>query len=87
MHAFKEAGKVPQIFARVNMRQTALEFAEAGLALAVIPKEKSESLAKNLWARPYTSTAHTMEKTIFKLKDRELSAPMKKFLEVYRSHL
>ena len=87
VHAFKEAGKVPQIFARVNMRQTALEFAEAGLALAVIPKEKSESLAKNLWARPYTSTAHTMEKTIFKLKDRELSAPMKKFLEVYRSHL
>lgn len=87
VRAFREAGQVPHIFALVGTRHTAIGFAEAGLALAVIPKEKSESLAPNLWARPYTSTAHTMEKTIFKLKGKELSAPIKKFLEVYQSYL
>jgi DNA-binding transcriptional LysR family regulator len=87
LRVFREKRRVPHIFALVNMRQTALEFAEAGLGLAVVPKEKSESLAPDLCTRPYISTAHTMEKTIFKLRDKELSAPMKKFLEVYQTHL
>jgi DNA-binding transcriptional LysR family regulator len=87
LQAFRQEKIVPYIFALVSTRSTALRFAEEKLALAVIPKEKSEDLAPNLWARPFTGTAFTMEKTIFKLRGKPLSAPMLKFLEVYETCL
>ncbi len=74
----------PNIFIEAGTKSSALGFAQAGLAIAVVPLEPQETLPKGLTAVPLTDNRLTIAKTFLKLKNRELSVPMKKMLDFYK---
>ena len=74
----------PNIFIEAGTKASALGFAQAGLAIAVVPLEPQEVLPKGLAAAPLTDNRLTIAKTFVKLKNRELSVPMKKMLDFYK---
>ena len=74
----------PNIFIEAGTKASALGFAQAGLAIAVIPLEPQETLPKGLTATPLTDNRLTIAKTFVKLKNRELSVPMQRMIDFYK---
>lgn len=74
----------PNIFIEAGTKTSAFGFAQAGLAIAVVPLEPQEALPKGLAAIPLMDSRLTVAKTFVKLKSRELSVPMKKMLDFYK---
>jgi len=83
----KRHGLTLRVFAFVGNRSSALRFAEAGLACALVSREPSEKLSDSLCFRRLKAPELTISKTIFKRRGQQLSAPMQKFLEVYAAQL
>ena len=74
----------PYPFAIVGTRVAALDYAMENLAIAVVPLEEAEPLPKELIRFRIEDPRVMIHKTIIKLKGRELSMAMRKFLEVYQ---
>ena len=81
---FNEDGFSPNIFIEAGTKTSAIRFAEAGMGIALIPLEAQETLPPELRSAPINDSRLSIEKTIFKLKDRELSAPMQTLIDFYR---
>lgn len=74
----------PNIFIEAGTKTSAFGFAQAGLAIAVVPLEPQEALPKGLAAIPLMDSRLTVAKTFVKLKSRELSVPMQKMIDFYK---
>lgn len=77
----------PYPFAIVGTRVAAVDYAMENLAIAVVPLEEMEMLPKELIRFRIEDPRVMIHKTIIKLKGRELSMPMRKFLEVYQREI
>ena len=75
------------IIATGDTRQTAMRFAEEGLAWALIPWEAIEALPPRVVSFTLEGLDNSALKTIFCMRDRTLSPVMKTFLTVYAEEL
>ena len=75
---------VPNILIEAGTKISALNFAQAGLAIALVPLEQNEKLPDGLVAVPLNDIRFSVSKTMIKLKDHELSAPMQKLIDFYK---
>ncbi|MBQ8918572.1 MAG: LysR family transcriptional regulator [Acidaminococcaceae bacterium] len=80
----REDGFTPNIFIEAGTKISALGFAQAGMAIALVPLEPQETLPDGLVAVPINDTRLSISKTFVKLKGRELSAPMQKMIDFYK---
>ncbi|HBX74560.1 MAG: LysR family transcriptional regulator [Acidaminococcaceae bacterium] len=83
----REDGFTPNIFIEAGTKTSALNFAQAGLAVALIPLEPKESLPDGLLSVPVNEPRLSISKTFVKLKGRELSAPMQKLIDFYKENV
>ena len=74
----------PNILIEAGTKISALNFAQAGLAIALVPLEPNEKLPDGLAAVPLNDIRLSVSKTFIKLKDRELSAPMRMMIDFYK---
>lgn len=81
---FSEADVPCRVFSESTNRNTAVLWAEAGLAAAVIPSE-SFDLPQGLLCRPVEAEGLAVYKTVFKAKDRRLSRIAEDFLACYEA--
>lgn len=77
----------PNILIEAGTKASALGFAQAGLAIALVPLEPNEKLPDGLVSVPLNDVRLSVSKTFIKLKDRELSAPMRMMLDFYKERV
>ena len=80
-------GFTPNIFIEAGTKTSTINFAQAGMAIALVPLEQNEKLPSGLLSVPLNDERLSISKTIVKLKDRELSAPMQKLIDFYKENL
>ena len=78
---------IPNIFIEAGTKASTIGFAQAGLAVALVPLEPQETLPVGLIATPLNDKRLSIEKTFVKLKDRELSSPMQKLIDFYKENV
>jgi len=78
---------IPNIFIEAGTKTSTIGFAQAGLAVALVPLEPQETLPVGLIATPLNDKRLSIEKTFVKLKDRELSSPMQKLIDFYKENV
>lgn len=84
--AFLDENLTPRILSVSTNRQTVLSWALAGIGIAIIPIESKDVLEAHLCCVPLQNEKLYNYKTVFKVKDKPLSAVAEKFLEFYEKN-
>lgn len=84
--ACREAGLAPpQILSVCTGKATALQWARAGAGAAIVSVEEMEAFGPELCCRAIADARFCWQKTVIKVKGRDLSSVAQKFIEYYAS--